>query len=298
MQGNPRKEHMIDLKQLIESYVHFGHKKTRWNPKMAPYIWGHRRGIHLIDVSKTAQQLEKASKFLEEIAAQGKTILWVGTKPAAQETIVEVGQRLNTPYVSHRWVGGTLTNFSQVKKSVTKFLHYEDVLARSSEFPYTKKELVQLQKNVDRLKRTVSGIRKLTWPVGAVVIIDVKREITALKEAMECDIPVVALIDTNGDPTGIAYPIPGNDDSPRSVRLILNYLAQATQEGKNKAKELTQEQHAQEVAELAAPELLGLEEEETEEERQARTKRAAKGGEEEIKRLPARRPKKPVSKRV
>jgi len=288
---------MIDLKKLIEAYVHFGHKKTRWNPKMAPYIWGHRQGIHLIDVSKTARNLEKAAKFLEEVASEGKTILWVGTKKAAHTMIAELGQTMEMPYINYRWVGGMLTNYSQVRKSVTKYLHMEDVLARSAESHYTKKELNQLQKNIDRLKRTVGGIRKLTWPVGAVVIIDVKREATALKEAMECNIPVVALVDTNCDPTGIAYPIPGNDDSPRSIKIVLDYLAHAAQEGKKKAKQVVA------VEESLVPETpvdiaeILLEDEEAES-RKERAKRSAAPlkGDDEAKRVMPKKVNKPVGK--
>jgi small subunit ribosomal protein S2 len=251
---------MIDYKKLIEAGVHFGHQKTRWCPKMKPYIWGQRKGVHLIDISKTAQSLEKAVKFLEGVAAEGKTILWVGTKPAAQPIIEKIGMDLNVPYISYRWVGGLLTNNSQVKKSVTKFLHYEDVLQRSDEFPYTKKELSILKKNVDRLRRTIGGIIKLSWPVGAVVVVDVKRESTAVKEALQCGVPVVALVDTNSDPAGIDYVIPGNDDSPKSVKLILDYLAEAVQKGQEvarKAKEAkkaaAEEEKAKEVKGSSAP---------------------------------------------
>mgnify|MGYP000156218143 CR=1 FL=1 len=129
-------------KQLVEAGVHFGHQKSRWNPNMKPYIWGMKNKIHLIDVSKTARQLEKAAKFLEEIAAKGQKVLWVGTKKAAQNPIREVASRLDMPYVDHRWVGGTLSNYSQVKKSVTRLLHDEDIIAKAEKFPhYTKKEL-------------------------------------------------------------------------------------------------------------------------------------------------------------
>ena len=229
---------MIDLKELIKSGVYFGHQKTRWCPKMAPYIWGHKSGIHLIDVSKTAYNLEKASQFLKSLAEQRKSILFVGTKQAAQQIVAYIAKSLEMPYINHRWVGGMLTNYPQVRKSVTKLLHYEDILTKSEESNYTKKELNQLQKSIDKLQKTVGGIRKLSWPIGAVVIVDVKKEDTAVKEANQSGIPIVALVDTNGDPSLIDYVIPANDDSPKSIRLILDYLAKAVQDGKEKAAQI------------------------------------------------------------
>jgi len=228
---------MIDYRKLIQSGVHFGHQKSRWCPKMAPYIWGHKNGVHLIDVSKVAIQLERAAKFLEGIASEGKTILWVGTKKPAQNTITAAATSVEMPYVTHRWIGGTLSNFSQVKKSVTKLLHYEDVLARSEKFPhYTKKELNTIHKSVERLKKNVGGITKLTWPVGALVIVDVRKEQSALKEASRMGIPVVALVDTNNDPSMVDFVIPGNDDAPRAIKEVVEYLTQATARGVEVAK--------------------------------------------------------------
>src|SRR3989304_10574962 len=175
---------MIDIKELIKAGVHFGHQTSRWCPKMEPYIWGFRRGVHLIDVSKTAHQLEKAAQFLENVASQNKPIFWVGTKKSASKSIEEAGKRLNMPNVTNRWIGGSLTNYAQVKKAVTKLIYFEDILSKSSELPYTKKELNTFQKMVDRLRKNVGGITSLAWPIGAVVIVDVKKEQTALKEAI------------------------------------------------------------------------------------------------------------------
>ncbi|HBR71087.1 TPA: 30S ribosomal protein S2 [Candidatus Dependentiae bacterium] len=226
---------MVDYKDLVKVGVHFGHQTARWNPKMAPYIWGFRRGIHLIDVSKTAHYLEQAAKFLENIAAEGKTILLVGTKKAAQGAISKWGTELKMPYVTHRWVGGTLTNFPQVKKSVTKLLHFEDILARSENFPYTKKEFLTFQKMVDRLNKSVGGIRNLAWPIGAIALVDVRKEKTVLSEAQAAGIPVVALVDTNCDPSGVDYVIPGNDDAPKAVNFIIDYLGEAVKRGQAEA---------------------------------------------------------------
>lgn len=222
---------MIDLKSLIKSGVHFGHETSKWNPKMRPFIWGAKNNIHLIDVSKTASQLEKAAKFLESIAAQGKSILWVGTKKAAQKAIEKVTKELNLPFVVHRWIGGTFSNYRQVRKSVANLLHYEDILSKAAQTHYSKKELNVIQKKLERLDKNVGGIRKLTWPVGAVVVIDAKKEHVCIKEAIAMRIPIVAIVDTNSDPSFIDYVIPANDDVPRSIEILVNYLAEATKKG-------------------------------------------------------------------
>jgi small subunit ribosomal protein S2 len=201
---------------------------------MAPYIWGHRNGVHLIDVSKIAFNLEKSSKFLEEVAARGETILWVGTKKSAKGMIESIGQNLNMPFVSHRWLGGTITNFYQVKKAVTKFLHLEDVIKKSEDSSYTKKEFVTFQKSADRLKKTVGGLIDLKMPIGAIVLIDVKKEHTALQEAISAGVPVVALVDSNANPDGVDFVIPGNDDSPKAIKLVLDYLAAGAARGLDK----------------------------------------------------------------
>lgn len=222
---------MIDLKQLIKNGVQFGHQTWRWNPNMKPYIWGHKNGIHLIDVSKTAFQLEKAAHFLETLAAQGKSILWVGTKKAAQSVLAKVLEDVKSPSVTHRWIGGTLTNYPQVKKSVTKMLHFEDILSKADSSHYIKKELNLFNKMKERLEKNVGGIRELRWPVGALVVVDVNKEHVAVKEAKSAGVPIVALIDTNSNPEGIDYIIPTNDDAPRALEVILAYLAQAVKRG-------------------------------------------------------------------
>ena len=222
---------MIEFRELIQAGLHFGHQKSRWCPKMAPYIWGHRNGVHLIDVSKIAFNLEKASKFLEEVAARGETILWVGTKKSAKNMIESIGHNLNMPYVNHRWVGGTITNFYQVKKAVTKYLHLKDIVSKADETSYTKKECVMFQKAADRLKKTVGGLIDLKMPVGAIVLIDVKKETTALLESVAAGVPVVGLVDSNANPDGVDFVIPGNDDSPKAIKLVLDYLAAGAARG-------------------------------------------------------------------
>ena len=270
---------MIDFKALAKAGVHFGHQTARWNPKMAPYIWGQRSGIYLIDVSKTASQLEKAAQFLESVAAQGRQILWVGTKKPAQPAINKVGAKLNMPFVTHRWIGGTLTNNSQVRKSITRLLHFEDILAKSSEFSYTKKELGTFNKIAERLIKNVGGVRTLRWPVGAVVLIDVRKEQTALREAAAMGIPVVALVDTNGDPSLVNYVIPGNDDSPKSIDLIVDYLGQAAEKGITvAAQQKLQKEEAVEEQQVNHEEikLAGFDEEETAEQKEKRLRKPVK----------------------
>lgn len=227
----------VDFKELVKAGVHFGHQTSRWCPKMAPYIWGYKNNVHLIDVSKTAYQLEQAAQFLEGIAAEGKTILWVGTKKPAQAIVQALAAKLGMPFVNHRWVGGTLSNRPQVRKSVTKLLHYEDVLAKSEQFPlYTKKEFNTITKAATRLEKNVGGIRNLHWPLGALVVVDVSKERSAIKEAAAVGVPVVALVDTNGDPSLVNYVIPGNDDAPRAIKVVLDFLGEAVEKGKETAK--------------------------------------------------------------
>jgi len=266
---------MIDLKTLIKSGVYFGHQKSRWCPKMEPYIWGHRSGIHLIDVSKTAINLDKAAIFLKSMAEQKKPILWVGTKQAAQQIVSDTAKNLEMPYIAHRWVGGLITNFPQVKKSVTKLLHYEDILAKSDEFGYTKKEISRLGKSAGKLKKIIGGITKLTWPIGALVVVDAKKEITAIREAAQMGVPVVALVDTNSDPSLVDFVIPANDDSPKSIKVIIDYLAEAVAEGKAKAAaKSSDEQHeAKEIEEIHGIRALEEEGEESEAKKPAKKPR-------------------------
>lgn len=245
---------MIDFRELVRLGAHFGHIKRRLHPKMNCYIWGCKNNVHLFDVSITAKKIEDAAKVLESIAGQNKTVLWVGTKKPARDAIFEVSQKLKMPYVNHRWIGGTLSNFSQVKKSVTKLLHYEDILEKAERFPhYTKKELNSFSKMVDRLKKNIGGIRNLAWPIGAVVLVDALKEGAALREAVTVGIPVISLVDTNTDPSLVDHVIPVNDDSARVIKLVLNYLADSVVAGQKKSK--TVEKKKKEEKEVAKPKL-------------------------------------------
>ena len=236
---------MIDFRDLVKAGVHFGHQSSRWCPRMAPYIWGEKNNVHLINVAKTAFQLERAAKFIEEIIGEGKTVMWIGTKKPAQTVMQQAAKTVAMPYVTHRWIGGTLTNNSQVKKSVTKYLHLKDVISKSDTLHYTKKEFNTFQKNVDRLEKNIGGIVGLNWPVGAVVVVDVRKEASAIKEAVCMGIPVIGLVDTNCDPLGIDYVIPANDDSPKSIKVLIEYLTEAAKRGKDVSAKKKAEENAE-----------------------------------------------------
>jgi len=245
---------MVDFRELVKAGVHFGHQKSRRFPKMAPYIWGEKNRVSIINVAQTANHLQKAADFLKDVAAKNQTILWIGTKKPAQQIVLDIATNLDSPYVNHRWIGGTLTNSEQVKKSRTKMLHFEDVIARSDKYPnYTKKELNVIQKLVTRLQKSVGGVRKLNWPIGAIVMVDVEKESSALKEAVAMGIPVVALVDTNCDPSLVNYVIPANDDSERSIRFLLEYLAAAVVEGRELgAKNRKEQEELKKIARVPA----------------------------------------------
>ena len=264
----------IDLRKLIKNGVHFGHQTSRWNPKMEPYIWGYKNEIHLIDVSKTAHQLERASKFLETVVGEGRTVLLVGTKKAAQESVGRISKELNLPFVMHRWVGGTFSNFRQVRKAIANMLHFEDILSKSEQFHYNKKELNTLKKRYMRLSNIVGGIRNLTWPVGAVIIIDVKKEHVCVKEAATMGIPVVGIVDTNSDPETIDYVIPGNDDAPRSINVLMDYLAEAIQRGQAIAASKPKDQLAVAESYEGGQDGFGFDNEEDEEKKRSAARRA------------------------
>ncbi|MBU1008130.1 30S ribosomal protein S2 [Candidatus Dependentiae bacterium] len=240
---------MVDFKDLLKAGVHFGHKTSFGNPKMRSYVWGAKNRIHLIDVSKTAILLELAGKKLKEFASENKQILWIGTKKPAQKIIEQVSTDLNMPYVINRWIGGTLSNYGQVKKAITRLLHLQDVLKKSTNY-YTKKELVMLQKQVNRLEKNIGGIIDLAFPPAAIVVVDAMKEHSAVKEAFGMGIPVIALVDTNTDPSYVSYVVPGNDDSPRSIKFVVEFLAACAGEGKEiaEAKKAEQKEEAEKKA--------------------------------------------------
>ncbi len=222
---------MLDLREMLKAGIHFGHRTARWCPKMRPFIWGAKNKVHLIDVSKTAILLEKAGNYLKAVVAEGGTLLWVGTKKPAQVSIQKIATDLQMPYVINRWVGGTLSNFEQVKKAITRLLHLRDVVKKGGTY-YKKKEIVMITKEIARLDKNVGGIFELEYPPAALVVVDAKKEQAAVKEASRLGIPIIALVDTNTDPEGVSIIIPANDDSPRSINFVLDYLSAQAHEGK------------------------------------------------------------------
>lgn len=237
----------IDLKQLLEVGIHFGHKTSRWSPQMRPFIWGSRNKVHLIDISKTAFLLERAGAFAKSLAAEGGEILFVGTKKPAQALVKQAALNLGMSYVVHRWIGGTLSNFEQVKKAITRLLHFQDVI-KKNHGNYKKKELVTMQKEVERLEKNIGGIIHLGYPPAAIIVVDGKKEHAVIKEASRLGIPIIGLIDTNTDPKGVTHVIPGNDDSPKSIEFVLNYLETEIKAGRSQFEQKKQEQRAQSLA--------------------------------------------------
>lgn len=219
--------------ELFSAGVQFGHRTECWCPSMAPFIWGEKDGIHLINIALTDIQLTKAEKLLESIAIQGLPILWVGTKKIARNIVSKFAQESSSPYFANRWVGGTLTNYHEVKKAVKKMLLNSEIYEKTdSQSMYTKRELNLLQKKVERSKKIISGIEKLSYPIGALIVTDVVKDKVAVKEALRMNIPIIGLVDTNANPNGITVVIPCNDDLEKSISAVCSYLAAAITKGK------------------------------------------------------------------
>jgi small subunit ribosomal protein S2 len=223
---------VVTMKQLLESGVHFGHQTRRWNPKMKRYIFTERNGIYIIDLQQSLDYIDRAYEFIRETVAHGGSILYVGTKKQAQEAIAEQARRVGMPFVNQRWLGGMLTNFSTVFKRLQRLKELEEIdfddVAGSG---MTKKELLHLRRERDKLDRTLGGIRDMSRVPSAVWVVDTKKEHIAVSEARKLGIPVVAILDTNCDPDEVTYPIPGNDDAIRSVSLLTRVVADAVADG-------------------------------------------------------------------
>jgi small subunit ribosomal protein S2 len=223
---------VVTMRQLLESGVHFGHQTRRWNPKMKRYIFTERNGIYIIDLQQSLDYIDRAYEFIKETVAHGGTILYVGTKKQAQEAIAEQAGRVGMPYVNQRWLGGMLTNFSTVFKRLQRLKELEEIdFSDVAGSGMTKRELLQMRRERDKLDRTLGGIRHMSKVPSAVWIIDTKKEHIAVAEARKLGIPVVAILDTNCDPDEVNYPIPGNDDAIRSVALLTRVVADAVADG-------------------------------------------------------------------
>ncbi len=233
---------IVSMKQLLETGVHFGHRTRRWNPKMARYIYTERNGVHIIDLQQTVKALEIAYALARDIVAQGKKVMFVGTKRQAQESIRQEAARCNMPYVNQRWLGGTLTNWRTIKERID---HLKDLEARreAGEFELlTKKESLMRDREIEKLNARLGGIRDMENLPGAVFIVDVKKEETAIQEADRLGIPIIAVVDTNCNPDQIDYIIPANDDAIRAIRLMTSKMADAALEGLALRKEMAPEE--------------------------------------------------------
>jgi small subunit ribosomal protein S2 len=222
----------IGVKELLEAGVHFGHQTKRWNPKMKPFIFDARNGIHIIDLSKTATQLQAACNFLSETVRKGGSVLFVGTKKQAQLAVKETAKECGQLFVCERWLGGTLTNYGTLKKSIARLKEIEKMEADGSINAYVKQEQSMIRREAARFTKYLDGIRSMDKMPGAMFVVDLKREHNAVAEARKLKIPVVALVDTNCDPEQADFPIAGNDDAIRSVRIILTAVGQAITQGK------------------------------------------------------------------
>ncbi len=243
----------MSMKELLEAGVHFGHQTRRWNPKMKDFIFGERNGIHIIDLQKTQRYFREAVKMVTEAAREGKTFLFVGTKRQAQDAIAEEAQRCGQFYVNQRWLGGLLTNFQTIQKSIRRLHEIQQMKADGRLAQLPKKEAIRLERKRLLLERNFMGIKNMTRLPDVLFVIDTEKEQNAIKEARRLGIPIVAVVDTNCDPEGIDYPIPGNDDAMRAVRLFVSKIADAIIEGQQMAKEG--------LVEVAAPATISVAEE-------------------------------------
>ncbi len=222
----------VTIKQLLEAGAHFGHQTSRWHPRMKKYIFTKRNGIHIIDLEQTVSMLERACQFVRQVTTESGSILFVGTKKQAQETIEEEAKRCGMYYVNQRWLGGTLTNFGTIQKRIDYLVRLEDQQTRGEFSRLPKNEALKLEKEIVRLNRLIGGFKEMTILPAALFIVDITKERAALAEAKRVGIPVVAIADTNCDPTEIDYPIPTNDDAIKAIKLICSKIAGAVIEGK------------------------------------------------------------------
>jgi len=245
------------MKELLEAGVHFGHQTKRWNPKMKEYIFGQRNGIYIIDLQKTIRIFKEALQFIREVAESGKEILMVGTKKQAQDIIKELSFKSESSYVNQRWLGGLLTNFDVIRGSVDRLIEFEEMKEDGRWDLLSKKEQSKLEKVYRKLSKNLGGIKTMMELPGALFVVDSAKEEIAISEAQKMNIPIVAVVDTNGNPENIEYPIPGNDDAVRAIELFTSKISQAVVEGKKKKveKEL-QEAKKEEISPLPEEEAL------------------------------------------
>ncbi len=231
----------IEIKDLLESGVYFGHPSRQFDPRIKPYLYGKRQGIYIIDIEKTIEKLKEAGEFLKKVAANGGKILFVGTKKQAQSIIKEIGEKCGMPYVNYRWIGGTLTNFKEIRKRIERLKEIEEYEKSGRINLYTKKEASILMKEKEELLKKFGGIRDMDEFPSCLFIVDIRREINAIKEAKKLNIPIVGIVDTNGNPEMVDYPIPGNDDGFKSIHLLLSVISEYIMEGKKEVEYVIEE---------------------------------------------------------
>lgn len=252
---------VVAMKQLLEAGVHFGHQTRRWDPKMAEYIFQARNGIHIIDLQKTSKKLDEAYEFIKEQVEEGKEILFVGTKKQAQECVKEAAQKCGMYYVDQRWLGGMLTNFGTIQKRIKRLKELEEMENDGTFDVLPKKEVILLRKEMAKLEKNLGGIKEMDKLPGVIFLVDPKKEKIAILEAKKLDIPVVGLVDTNCNPEELDYPIPGNDDAIRSVKLITDVIANAVIEGRQGEGFEVEEQQIEEVEPESIEEVVEVAEE-------------------------------------
>ena len=277
----------VTMRQMLEAGVHFGHQTRYWNPKMAPYIFGERNKIHIINLEKSLPMFGDAINYLGKMVANGGKVLFVGTKRSARETIKEEAERCGMPYVNHRWLGGMLTNFHTVKQSIKRLTDQEEMLEGKGTDRLNKKEILQIRREVEKLQRSLGGIKHMNMLPDALFVIDVGYEEIAVKEATKLGIPVVAVVDTNNSLAGIDYIIPGNDDAIRAIKLYASHVANAIQEAKTSAQVLQGDED----------EFVEVKEEKSEAKVKTKTKAAPKK-KVTVKKKAASRAKKSVAKKT
>jgi len=221
----------IEIKELIDSGVHFGHLTRKWNPNMAPYVYTERKGIHIIDLYKTAAKIEEASSALNKIASSGRKILFVATKKQAKDIVADKAKSVNMPYITERWPGGMLTNFVTIRKAVKKMTHIDRMKKDGSFEALSKREKLQIERQRAKLEKNLGSIVDMTRLPGAILVVDIKREHIAVAEAQKLNIPIFAMVDTNSDPRPIDFPVPSNDDASKSIEKVLSYLTNAIADG-------------------------------------------------------------------
>jgi len=256
----------VEYKDLLDAGVHFGHLTRKWNPKMAQYIFMERNGIHIIDLNKTISCLDEASKAIRQVVRSGRKVMFVATKKQAKEVVSQEAKKLNMPYVTERWLGGMLTNFATIRKSLKKMSSIERMMKEETYQNLAKRERLMITREKEKLERVLGGISELTRLPAALFVVDVKNEHIAIKEAQKLNIPVFAMVDTNSDPSNIDFPIPSNDDAFKSITIICQVISKAVEEGLMERKEDKEEasRKEEESAKIKADESGATEGNETE----------------------------------